>query len=76
VIVGCFHPWVRSVLNAASNFGRVYALIGGLHGFRKFDLLRDLKLICPRHYTQFKSKIERLYPEKCTKGGAGKILEL
>lgn len=76
VIVGCSHPRVRNILNAASNFGRVYALIGGLHGFREFDLLRDLKLICPCHCTHFKSEIERLYPEKFTKCGAGKILEL
>lgn len=76
VVVGCSHPGVRNILNAASNFGRVYALIGGLHGFREFDLLQDLKLICPCHCTQFKSEIEQSYPEKCRKGGAGKIFEL
>ena len=76
VIVGCSHPGVKSILNAASQFGRVYALIGGLHGFREFDRLRDLKLICPCHCTQFKSEIRSLYPNKCVEGGAGKVIEV
>jgi 7,8-dihydropterin-6-yl-methyl-4-(beta-D-ribofuranosyl)aminobenzene 5'-phosphate synthase len=76
VVVGCSHPGVRSILNAASQFGRVYALIGGLHGFREFDLLRDLNLICPCHCTQFMSEIRSLYPNKCVGGGAGKVIEV
>jgi 7,8-dihydropterin-6-yl-methyl-4-(beta-D-ribofuranosyl)aminobenzene 5'-phosphate synthase len=76
VIVGCSHPGVRAILEAASRLGTVYALIGGLHGFKEFDLLRDLELICPCHCTQFRSEIEKLYPELYNSGGAGRILEL
>jgi len=76
VIAGCSHPGVSAILTAASRWGKVYALIGGLHGFREFDLLRDLGLVCPCHCTQFKSGIERLHPEKHNGGGAGRTLQI
>ena len=76
VIVGCSHPGVKNILKAASQFGEIYALIGGLHGFSDFDLLRDLEFICPTHCTQFKSEIKSLYPEKYVKGGVGKVIEI
>ncbi len=74
VIAGCSHSGVGNILNAASNFGDVYALIGGLHGFREFGLLKDLNLVCATHCTQFKSEIKKLYPEKYIEGGAGKVI--
>ena len=76
VIDGCSHPGVGNILQAASQFGRVYALIGGLHGFREFALLKDLGLVCPCHCTQHISEIKRLYPEKYVEGGAGRVIEL
>ena len=76
VIVGCSHPGVGEILESASQFGKVYALIGGLHGFNDFDLLRDLDLVCPTHCTQHIKEIKSLYPEKCIDGGAGKIISL
>jgi len=76
VVAGCSHPGVGAILGAASQFGEVYALIGGLHGFREFDRLRDLGLICPTHCTQYKSQIKSLYPEKFAEGGAGRIIKL
>ncbi|MCK4469202.1 MAG: MBL fold metallo-hydrolase [Desulfobacterales bacterium] len=76
VIVGCSHPGVKNILKAASQFGKTHALIGGLHGFSDFDLLRDLEFICPTHCTQFKSEIKSLYPEKYVRGGVGKVIEI
>jgi len=76
VIVGCSHPGVKNILKAASQFGKTYALIGGLHGFSDFDLLSDLEFICPTHCTQFKSEIKSLYPEKYVRGGVGKVIEI
>ena len=76
LIMGCSHPKMEHILGAASKFGKVYASIGGLHGFREFDLFRDFELICPTHCTQFKSGIRSLYPEKCVDGGAGKVIQL
>jgi len=76
VIVGCSHPGVRDILNAASQLGKPYAIIGGLHGFNEFDLLKDLQLVCPTHCTQFKEEIKSLYPEKCVDGGAGQVIQI
>jgi len=71
VVVGCSHPGVDIILNSASKIGTVKGIIGGFHGFNKFDALKDIELICPCHCTQYKSKIHELYPDKTTKCGAG-----
>ena len=76
VIVGCSHPGVRAILRAASLHGVPRALIGGLHGFRDFELLDDLELVCPTHCTQHKSAIESLHPAKCVPGGVGAVIEI
>ena len=76
LIVGCSHPEMSHILDAASQFGKVYAIIGGLHGFHEFDLFKNLDLICPTHCTQHKSEIKNLYPEKYVDGGAGRIIEI
>ncbi|MEA3427839.1 MAG: MBL fold metallo-hydrolase [Thermodesulfobacteriota bacterium] len=76
VIAGCSHPGVREILQVASNYGKVVTLIGGLHGFKEFDLIQDLESICPTHCTQFKQKIRQLYPDKYIEGGAGRIITI
>jgi len=76
VIAGCSHPGVGDILKAALQFGKVYALIGGLHGFKEFNLLKDLDLVCATHCTQFKSEIRNLYPKKYIEGGAGKVIQI
>jgi len=76
VIVGCSHPGMAHILKAASQFGDLYAIIGGLHGFSEYKLFKDLQLICPTHCTQHKAEIKSLYPEKCIDGGAGRVITL
>ena len=76
VIAGCSHPGVKPILEAAAQFGNVTALIGGLHGFTDFDLLKGLELVCATHCTRYKSEIQSLYPDIFVEGGAGRILEL
>ena len=76
VVTGCSHPGVEAILEVASSYGKPYALIGGLHGFRALDLLKELNLVCPCHCTKYKSEIKRLYPEKCTNCGVGKTIEI
>ena len=76
VIVGCSHPGVGSILKAATQFGTPYILIGGLHGFKEFELVEELQLICPTHCTQHIREIQSLYPNKYIQGGAGRIIEI
>lgn len=76
VVVGCSHPGVGNIIRAASQFGKPYALVGGLHGFNEFDLIRDLKLVCPTHCTVHKSEIKSRFPERCVEGGVGRVIHL
>lgn len=76
LIVGCSHPPMAHILQAASGFGPVAAIIGGLHGFREYELFKDFRLICPTHCTQHKKQIKSLYPEAYREGGAGQIIVL
>jgi 7,8-dihydropterin-6-yl-methyl-4-(beta-D-ribofuranosyl)aminobenzene 5'-phosphate synthase len=76
VVVGCSHPGLESILNTAARFGNPIAVIGGLHGFDQFELIKDLELICPTHCTRHIAEIKSLYPDKYVEGGAGKIIEL
>ena len=36
------------ILGVAQQFGKIYGIIGGLHGFSEFELFKDLELICPK----------------------------
>lgn len=76
VIVGCSHPGVGEIIDAASRWGKAYGIIGGFHGFRDFDRLVGLSLICPCHCTQYKSEIKRRFPDKFLECGAGLVIEV
>ncbi len=76
LVVGCSHPKMSGILDAAKRFGNIYAIIGGMHGFRDFDLFRGMELICPTHCTQYIKEIQSLYPDAYMQGGAGRIIEL
>ena len=76
LVVGCSHPEMTTILNTASQFGKVFAIIGGLHGFNEYELFKDLEVICPTHCTQHKAEIKALYSEKYIEGGAGRIIIL
>ncbi len=76
LIVGCSHPEMKHILDTASRFGKIYGVIGGMHGFSEFELFKDLELICPTHCTQHKAELKRLYPKKYIEGGAGRIIEI
>ncbi|GAB6163036.1 MBL fold metallo-hydrolase [Desulfothermus naphthae] len=75
IIAGCSHPRMELILKTASQFGKVYSIIGGLHA-SKPESLKNLSLICPTHCTQYKSEIKSLYPEKYIEGGAGRTIEI
>ncbi len=74
VIVGCSHPGVGAILDAASRFGEVRYLAGGLHGFRDFARLEPLDRFSPMHCTQAIGEIAERFPDKVEEGGAGRVL--
>lgn len=75
IITGCSHPRMKHIITAASQFGKVYGIIGGLHGNGP-ESLKNLDLICATHCTQYKQEIKSLYPDKYIEGGAGKVIEI
>jgi 7,8-dihydropterin-6-yl-methyl-4-(beta-D-ribofuranosyl)aminobenzene 5'-phosphate synthase len=75
-IVGCSHPGVKVILAAASHFGEPWGIIGGMHGFDDFQVLRDLELVAPLHCTVRKKEILDLFPNKARAGGAGTVFEV
>lgn len=76
LIVGCSHPYMGDILNAAKNFGNLYAIIGGMHDFSQLELVEDLELICPTHCTKYKSELKKKYPQKFIKGGVGRVIKI
>ena len=76
LIVGCSHPPMQKILDAAGKFGEIYAIVGGLHGFSDYQLLLNLEMICPTHCTQHKQDIKNIYPKKYTEGGAGRTIQV
>jgi 7,8-dihydropterin-6-yl-methyl-4-(beta-D-ribofuranosyl)aminobenzene 5'-phosphate synthase len=76
LLVGCSHPNMAGIINAALQFGDVYAIISGLHGFNHYDLFKDLTLICPTHCMLHKEELKSRYPEKYEEGGVGKVIEI
>ncbi|MEA2059362.1 MAG: MBL fold metallo-hydrolase [Thermodesulfobacteriota bacterium] len=75
IIAGCSHPRMKTILDTASQFGRVYAIIGGLHGTEP-KALENVDLICATHCTQYKHELKALYPEKYIEGGVGRVIEI
>jgi len=76
VLVGCSHPGVEEILDAARQYGDIIGLIGGLHGFNNFSILEGLDFICPCHCTQHKKRINELFPNISIEGGVGRIIRI
>jgi 7,8-dihydropterin-6-yl-methyl-4-(beta-D-ribofuranosyl)aminobenzene 5'-phosphate synthase len=75
VLIGCGHPGLETIFEAAKAFGTIYGVIGGFHGFKKLELLHGLELIVPCHGTIRKKEIVEMYPEKTVRCGAGRVIE-
>ena len=76
VITGCSHPGLENILITARQFGKIYAVIGGFHGFNKLDTLKGISIIVPCHCTSHKPEIQKLFPTSFQVGGVGKVIEL
>jgi len=75
LVVGCSHPGVKAIMDAAAPYGNIHAIVGGLHGFREFVLLSDVRFICPTHCTRHVAALKKRFPEKYIEGGAGRKIE-
>ncbi|KQC07334.1 MAG: MBL fold metallo-hydrolase [Candidatus Cloacimonas sp. SDB] len=85
IIIGCGHPGIANIIRSLEEFGRiadsltsfgkVYAIVGGLHGFSEFNVLENIEKVCPTHCTKYIDKIRQLYPGKFIKGGVGTVIE-
>jgi len=75
LIVGCSHPRMDHIRKAASQFGQVYGIVGGLHS-TKPKSLSGLRLICATHCTQHLREIKTEYPDAFLQGGAGQVIEV
>ena len=72
VVAGCSHPGVENIQGRITIW-KARALVGGLHGFSDFALLRDLEMVCPTHCPKHKLEINYIFPQIYS-GGAGKEL--
>lgn len=85
VIIGCGHPGLELILDSVSGlggslvppqgFGKIYAVVGGLHEFAEFRVLDEVTKVCPTHCTRHSAEIQKLFPEKYIPGGVGQVLE-
>ena len=75
VVTGCSHPGVGTILRSVSGRGKIYGIIGGLHGFSEFQQLKELELVCPCHCTRHRKELERIFPHSYVDCGAGLELE-
>jgi 7,8-dihydropterin-6-yl-methyl-4-(beta-D-ribofuranosyl)aminobenzene 5'-phosphate synthase len=62
----------QSMIIKTDRYGKVYALIGGLHGFNEFELISDVALVCPTHCTAYIEEINKLIGDKFIRGGVGR----
>jgi len=76
VLTGCSHSGVGKILQIAKQIGNISGIVGGFHDFNKFYLLEDLDFVCPCHCTAHKEDLTKALPDKITKCGVGKIIEI
>jgi 7,8-dihydropterin-6-yl-methyl-4-(beta-D-ribofuranosyl)aminobenzene 5'-phosphate synthase len=71
VVTGCAHPGLEKIMKNARQFGDIYAVIGGFHGFNKLKSLANVPVIIPCHCTKKKQEIVDLYPKQARLVSAG-----
>lgn len=76
IIAGCSHPAMERIFTALSQFGIIYGIAGGMHGFDHYQLFEGLQMICPTHCTQHIAEIKKRFPDVTIEGGAGTVIEI
>ena len=75
VVTGCAHPGLENILESAKQLGKIYGVLGGLHGFSKLERLQGIQLIAPCHCTQYKRAIKEKYPAEFMEVKVGSVIE-
>ncbi len=76
LVCGCAHPGLEKIIEKTSAHGEINYLIGGLHDFNNFDLLKNIDNILPCHCTKTLDEIIELYGGKAKIIGAGSIIKV
>lgn len=76
IITGCAHPGLAKIIDRAKQLGEIYAVLGGFHGFSRFEKLKGIELIAPCHCTQYTNQIKQKYPAQFREIRAGSIIEI
>lgn len=75
VITGCAHPGLLSITEAASSFGKISGIFGGLHDSQEYGVFKGMKLIGAGHCTSHKDVIRKMYPKSFVNISVGYSVE-
>ena len=73
--VDIHHP-VYKILEIAETQEKVYGTISGFHGFKDFDVLKNIELIGASHCTKHKDKIRARFPAQFKGIKTGEVIEI
>lgn len=76
LVTGCAHPGLENIIDEAQEFGHLYGVIGGFHGFDRLIALETTSLIAPCHCTSKKDEILGLYNHTARECSVGKSFEV
>lgn len=76
LMTGCAHPNLGAILKEASQHGDIFGVIGGFHGFKDFDALKNISVIVPCHCTKYKDKVKSTFPEETIDCFAGLKIDI
>ncbi len=75
LVVGCSHPGVHKLIEAARRFGEIHAVLGGLHDSDRLEALDGIPFVAPCHCTQRTAEVIARFPDTYRKVNAGTVLE-
>ena len=76
IVTGCSHPGLDTIMNFAKDFGTIYGVVGGFHGFDKLETLRDVGVIVPCHCTRLKKRILSEFSKTSLQCAAGFVINI
>jgi len=74
LLCGCSHPGLDTIIDEASNYGKIHCVMGGFHGFDKLEKLTVVDLVIPCHCTKKKKEIIEKYPNKSKECFSGLVI--